>query len=166
MGLESQMKKLMMERNEKKEKEKSRKTSSSDPNRCFLKEMVTNFFQSDTTNIVYDKKDMMKLLNQLQSAMKKEPTLLELESPVFVCGDIHGQLTDLRRIFYICGFPSRKRFLFLGDYVDRGSHSVEVVCLLAAWKLLFPQNVFLLRGNHELAHINKDYGFYEEVKNK
>ncbi|GMR58106.1 hypothetical protein PMAYCL1PPCAC_28301, partial [Pristionchus mayeri] len=85
----------------------------------------------------------------------------------FVCGDIHGQLTDLRRIFHVvCGFPSRKRYLFLGDYVDRGAHSVEVVCVLAAWKLLFPDNVFLLRGNHELAHINKEYGFLDEVKSK
>ncbi|KAM3139418.1 hypothetical protein pb186bvf_008443 [Paramecium bursaria] len=84
-----------------------------------------------------------------------------------VCGDTHGQYYDLLNIFKINGNPSEKRpYLFNGDFVDRGSFSVEVILLLYAWKVCFPDHFHLTRGNHESRNMNKLYGFEGEVKAK
>lgn len=92
--------------------------------------------------------------------------LLELQAPMNICGDTHGQYSDLLRIFNSCGAPTKVQYLFLGDYIDRGRHSVEVITLLFALKLAVPKKVHLLRGNHELKAINKNYGFYAEIRDR
>jgi len=82
----------------------------------------------------------------------KEPTLLEVSPPIRICGDIHGQFRDLLRIFAFVKQPSTKeKYLFLGDYVDRGRQSLETILYLFLQKLRYPKTVFLLRGNHEIA---------------
>ncbi|KAL8663495.1 MAG: hypothetical protein Q9202_003805 [Teloschistes flavicans] len=95
-----------------------------------------------------------------------QPALLELSAPVKIVGDIHGQYTDLIRLFEMCGFPPNANFLFLGDYVDRGKQSLETILLLFCYKLKFPENFFMLRGNHECANVTRVYGFYDECKRR
>ena len=84
-----------------------------------------------------------------------QPSLLELSPPVKILGDVHGQYTDLIRMFEMCGFPPTSNYLFLGDYVDRGKQSLETILLLMCYKLKFPENFFLLRGNHECANVTR-----------
>lgn len=96
----------------------------------------------------------------------REPNLLYIEEPVCVVGDLHGQLADLYRVLQLGGAPDATKFLFLGDYVDRGAQGLEVVILLFALKLRFPNRVFLLRGNHESRNATDVYGFRAECARK
>lgn len=84
-----------------------------------------------------------------------QPTLIELSPPVKILGDVHGQYPDLIRLFEMCGFPPSSNYLFLGDYVDRGKQSLETILLLLCYKVKYPENFFLLRGNHECANVTR-----------
>ncbi|WVQ89142.1 serine/threonine-protein phosphatase PP-Z [Cryptococcus gattii] len=95
-----------------------------------------------------------------------QPTLIELSPPVKIVGDVHGQYADLLRMFEMCGFPPAANYLFLGDYVDRGKQSLETILLLLCYKIKYPENFFLLRGNHECANVTRVYGFYDECKRR
>ena len=110
--------------------------------------------------------ELKYLINTSKKILIEQPTFLDLETPITVCGDTHGQYPDLLRLFDLGGYPPDTNYLFLGDYVDRGEQSIETICLLLAYKIKYEENFFLLRGNHECGSINRIYGFYDECKRR
>jgi len=106
------------------------------------------------------------LIEKSRELFISQPVLLDLEAPLKIVGDIHGQYYDLLRLFEYGGFPPDANYLFLGDYVDRGPNGLETICLLFAYKIKYPENFFMLRGNHECGSINRIYGFYDECKTR
>jgi serine/threonine-protein phosphatase 2B catalytic subunit len=91
---------------------------------------------------------LLDLVKKAGSLFESEPNLLKLNDPITVVGDIHGQYYDLLKLLEVGGLPGDIQYLFLGDYVDRGSFSVEVLALLYAIKIKHPKRVRMLRGNH------------------
>jgi hypothetical protein len=94
------------------------------------------------------------LLNLIIPELEKEPIIAEVEAPIVISGDIHGQLQDLIRFFNQIGPPPHKKYLFQGDYVDRNQNDVEVITLLMSYKLRYPGYITMLRGNHECRLVN------------
>ncbi|KAI5706928.1 serine/threonine-protein phosphatase alpha-2 isoform-like [Diaphorina citri] len=117
-------------------------------------------------NVNLHESEISALCRVSREIFLSEPMLLELGTPLKICGDIHGQYLDLLMLFDYGKYPPKSRYLFLGDYVDRGSNSLETICLLLAYKIKYPGMFHLLRGNHECANINKVYGFYDECKRR
>lgn len=126
-----------------------------------------------------------QLIERAIEVFKREPCVLRLRAPIKVYGDVHGQYYDLMRMFGIYKSPMDESwcedytdaddvqgdiestdYLFLGDYVDRGTNSLEVMCLLLALKLRHPKQIHLIRGNHEDAAINGTYGFRDECRRR
>ncbi|KAH0785049.1 protein phosphatase type 2A [Histomonas meleagridis] len=111
-------------------------------------------------------KEVLTTLELSKELLIKENNVLELSDPIVVVGDIHGQLYDLLEIFRIEPPPPESKYLFLGDYVDRGYYSLEVLIYLLCLKIKYPQRIFLLRGNHESVTVTRTYGFYSEINEK
>lgn len=106
------------------------------------------------------------LCNKIKPMLILEPSLLEISGPLQVVGDIHGQINDLSHILRTVGLPPYAKWLFLGDYVDRGRYSVEVICLLFALKIKYPYQIYLIRGNHETRDMTEIFGFEKECREK
>lgn len=122
--------------------------------------------ENPTRGVNLHETQIQHVCTEARGILLKEKSLLGVNPPVKICGDVHGQYSDLLRIFHMSGHPPENRFLFLGDYVDRGKLSIETFTLLLAYKVLYPNSIYLLRGNHECANINRIYGFYDECKRR
>ena len=131
-----------------------------------LQRITRELIDSGSRPFRFNVSDIRLLMDETQKIIAQEPSLLEIESPCIVVGDIHGQFTDLLKVFDIGGNPLEIRYLFLGDYVDRGPKSLEVICLLFALKIQYPDKIYLLRGNHESAEMTEFFGFAEECRRK
>ena len=119
-----------------------------------------------TENKLLSKDELKYLCIKSMEIFMQESSFLELTAPIIICGDIHGQYRDLIRLFDFGGSPQKKQYLFLGDYVDRGKNSIECIALLLAYKVKYPKNIYLLRGNHESEMINRTYGFFDECRRR
>ena len=110
--------------------------------------------------------DLKLLCDKVKELLSEESNVQPISAPVIVCGDIHGQFYDLMNLFEKGGDLPEKKYLFLGDYVDRGYNSVETLEYLLCLKLKYQGRITLLRGNHESRQICFSYGFYEEITRK
>eukprot|EP01147_Barroeca_monosierra_P000596 gene595-3910_t len=133
----------------------------------FMKELMDHFKDQKKLHPKY----AMKILLQTYDFLSSLPSLVDVSIPedgkITVCGDVHGQFYDVLNIFEINGIPSETNpYLFNGDFVDRGSFSVEVILTFFGFRLLYPNHFFLSRGNHETINMNQLYGFFGEVKAK
>jgi len=108
------------------------------------------------------KQDALKIIKTASGLFNDEPNLLRLRDPIAICGDIHGQFFDLLRLMETAGNPARTKYLFLGDYVDRGQFSTEVLFYLFAHKIMYHRTFFMIRGNHECRHLTQFFNFKEE----
>jgi len=109
---------------------------------------------------------VLEILKEASALFESEPNLLKLNDPITVVGDVHGQYFDLVKLLEVGGAPGDTQYIFLGDYVDRGSYSVEAVLLLFSIKLKYPKRVRMLRGNHECRQMTAFFNFREECEYK
>jgi protein phosphatase len=130
---------------------------------------------TDASRMNIRKESILLLIKECEDILKQEPNIIRMRAPVKIFGSLNGQYIDLLRSFESYGEPSEKLgdgdiesfdYLFLGDFVDRGSKSLETMCLLMALKVKNPDQVILLRGHHEDPQLNVHYGLAQECRSK
>ena len=127
---------------------------------------IDNCLETLRNGKLLSESELYELTFTVRSILSTEPNVIEIQTPVIVCGDIHGQFYDLLHLFEVGGQLPDNQYLFLGDYVDRGIYSIEVISYLLLLKVKYPTRIHILRGNHESRMITQDYGFYEECYEK
>lgn len=135
-------------------------TSPAKPQAFDIDDMIARLLDAGysgkvTKSVCLKNAEITAICQAAREVFLSQPTLIELSPPVKIVGDIHGQYSDLIRLFEMCGFPPSANYLFLGDYVDRGKQSLETILLLLCYKVKYPENFFLLRGNHECANVTR-----------
>ena len=132
-----------------------------------IEKLMSVRFKPPGTQIKLDlKTEILPMIERVATIIEKQPMLLRLKAPLVIGTDVHGQYYDLLRFISDNGKPPATNYLFLGDYVDRGTQSLETLCLLMAMKIKHPECVFMLRGNHECINISRIYGFFDECKRR
>jgi serine/threonine-protein phosphatase 2B catalytic subunit len=112
------------------------------------------------------KNDVIELINIFKDIIKNEPNIVKIKDPVTIVGDLHGQFYDLLKCLEIGGNPENTKYLFLGDYVDRGSYSIEILLLLFSLKINYKNAIVMLRGNHECRQMTTNFNFKKECEIK
>lgn len=134
---------------------------------AFMKDLMEAYKGQKSLHRRFAFKMLLDVLTYFSSSPSMVECNFDTGKKFTVCGDIHGQFYDLMNIFELNGLPSEENpYLFNGDFVDRGSFSVECIFTLFGFKLLYPNSFFMSRGNHESENMNKMYGFEGEVKAK
>ena len=127
---------------------------------------IDKCIESLAKGLLIDEKSATMVCRSAIDILAEEPQVLKITPPVTVCGDIHGQLYDLKMLFTTGGEIPSVKYLFLGDYVDRGYYSTETFLLLLSLKIKYSDMLYLIRGNHEMCEVTLRYGFYEECMRK
>lgn len=129
---------------------------------------IQDWDQSSVREHCVDK--ILKICLEAKSLFQNYSRVLKVSSPCYVIGDLHGNLHDLlvyeKAIWKLGPYFNPANYLFLGDYVDRGDYSVECILYLLCMKLLVPDRIFMIRGNHECRSLQKEFTFYNECKVK
>ena len=135
--------------------------------------IYTNIISTDISHYELKEKSLVlplvplkiitKLFRLTTLQLQKDEILIKLKEKIVIVGDLHGHLLDLIRIFQKFGLPPNKKYLFLGDIVDRGEFSLETITLIFLLKIFFPTYIYIIRGNHEFLEMNKICGFSIEI---
>eukprot|EP01084_Bolivina_argentea_P117305 208343_1 len=135
-------------------------------NKSITKQDLHHYIESLFQFKLLSESCLQSICHKLKTLLVIQDNIIPLQCPLTICGDIHGQFYDLLELFKIGGKPPDTNYLFLGDYVDRGFYSLEVIELLITLKLRYPKRITILRGNHESRQISQVYGFYDECLQK
>ncbi|KAA6379492.1 MAG: putative Serine/threonine-protein phosphatase 6 catalytic subunit [Streblomastix strix] len=120
------------------------------------------FIEKASKRIVLEELDFLALCDYVIEVLLEEATVVTEKSPITICGDIHGQFYDLLQLFRVGGSVPQTKYIFMGDYVDRGRYSLETLSYLLCLKAKYPDRIYLLRGNHETRQISNTYGFFDD----
>jgi serine/threonine-protein phosphatase 6 catalytic subunit len=127
---------------------------------------VDRWLETVKNGTILPERELRILCEKIKEILIEESNVQPVKAPVTICGDIHGQFHDLLELFNKGGEIPNTRYIFMGDFVDRGFNSVETFQLLLCLKLKYPAHITLLRGNHETRQITTVYGFYDETIRK
>ena len=130
------------------------------------KQDIDQWLESVKSGTILPERDLRILCEKVKEILIEESNVQPVAAPVTICGDIHGQFHDLLELFNKGGQIPNTRYIFMGDFVDRGFNSVETFQLLLCLKAKYPAHLTLLRGNHETRQITTVYGFYDETIRK
>ena len=127
---------------------------------------IDELYELSWNGTLFTPLEIKYIMQKAIEILSNEKNVIYISSSITVVGDIHGQFNDLKELFDTGGKVPDTNYLFLGDYVDRGFQSLEVMILLTLMKIKYPNRVYLLRGNHESRQTNQNYGFHVECLKK